>query len=107
MATGISLRSSGCARNRSLAAPFLAQIAIPIVSTEHRSIGAQSGERPDRAGHGMGRPYVPTGDVRRVRTHPVTKRPNMLGGTPEGQAGANLDSWEKLLSFFDRYLRRQ
>jgi hypothetical protein len=55
----------------------------------------------------MRRPYVPTGDVRRVRTHPVTKRPNMLGGTPEGQARANLDSWEKLLSFFDRYLRRQ
>ena len=58
------------------------------------------------AGHMMARPYVPTSDVRQVRLHPISKRPNMMGGTPEGQARANVDSWEKLLSFLDRNLRR-
>jgi hypothetical protein len=29
----------------------------------------------------------------------------VFGGTPEGQAKANEDSWEKLLAFFDKYLR--
>ena len=57
------------------------------------------------AGHQMARPYVPTSDVRQVRLHPISKRPNMPGGTPEGQARANADSWEKLLAFLDNYLR--
>ena len=60
----------------------------------------------EHAGHMMTRPYVPTSDVRQVRLHPISKRPNMMGGTPEGQARANIDSWEKLLSFLDRHLRR-
>lgn len=59
----------------------------------------------DNAGHLMARPFVPTSDVRQVRVHPVTKRPNMFGGTPEGQAAANEDSWLKLLAFLDKYLR--
>lgn len=59
----------------------------------------------EKAGHAIGRPAVPTSDVRQVRPHPVSKRPNMMGGTPEGQARANADSWEKLLAFLDRYLR--
>jgi hypothetical protein len=29
----------------------------------------------------------------------------MFGGTPEGQAAANADSWRKLLAFLDKYLR--
>jgi hypothetical protein len=29
----------------------------------------------------------------------------MPGGTPEGQARANEDSWAKLLAFLDKYLR--
>jgi len=49
---------------------------------------------------------VVTSDVRDVRLHPVSKRPNTSGGTPEGQARANEDSWEKLLAFLDRYLRK-
>jgi hypothetical protein len=60
----------------------------------------------DNAGHAMARPYVPTADVQRVRIHPISKRPNRSGGTPEGQARANVDSWEKLLGFLDKYLRR-
>lgn len=44
-------------------------------------------------------------NVRHVRIHTVSKRPNMLGGTPEGQAKANEDSWQKLLAFLDKYLR--
>jgi dienelactone hydrolase len=59
----------------------------------------------ENAGHMMTRPYVPTSDVRAVRIHPVTKRPNVAGGTPEGQARANEDSWQKLLAFLDKYLR--
>lgn len=59
----------------------------------------------ENAGHMITRPYVPTSDVRAVRTHPVSKRPNMAGGTPEGQARANQDSWARLLSFLDKYLR--
>ena len=51
------------------------------------------------------RPFVPTSDVRQVRIHPVSKRPNMTGGTPEGQARANEQSWERLLAFLDKYLR--
>jgi hypothetical protein len=51
------------------------------------------------------RPYVVTSDVGAVRMHPVTKRPNTAGGTPEGQARANEDSWQKLLSFLDKYLK--
>jgi dienelactone hydrolase len=59
----------------------------------------------ENAGHMITRPYVPTSDVRQVREHPLSKRPNMFGGTPEGQARANVDSWQKLLSFLDKYLR--
>ena len=50
----------------------------------------------------MTRPFVPTSDVRQVRIHPISKRPNMAGGTPEGQARANEDSWAKLLAFLDK-----
>jgi dienelactone hydrolase len=57
------------------------------------------------AGHAITRPFVPTSDVRQVRLHPLSKRPNMPGGTPEGQARANEDSWERLLTFLGTYLR--
>lgn len=56
------------------------------------------------AGHMITRPYVPTSDVRLVRVHPVSKRSIMFGGTPEGQARANIDSWRKLLLFLAKYL---
>jgi dienelactone hydrolase len=61
----------------------------------------------ENAGHSMTRPFVPTSDVRQVRVHPISKRPVMSGGTPEGQARANEDSWEKLLAFLDKYLRQR
>ena len=60
----------------------------------------------DNAGHAIARPYVPTADVQRVRPHPISKRPNRSGGTPEGQARANVDAWDKLLAFLNKYLRR-
>ena len=60
----------------------------------------------ENAGHSITRPYVPTSDVRTVRIHTVSKRPNVAGGTPEGQAHANEDSWAKLLAFLDKYLRK-
>jgi dienelactone hydrolase len=59
----------------------------------------------ENAGHGIARPFVPTSDVRQVRIHPISKRPVMAGGTPEGQARANEDAWAKLLAFLDTYLR--
>ena len=59
------------------------------------------------AGHMIARPFVPTADVRQVRIHPVSKRPIMMGGTPEGQARANADAWDKLLAFLERYLRKR
>lgn len=59
------------------------------------------------AGHMIGRPFVSTVDVRQVRLHPVSKRPNMSGGTPEGQARAHEDSWERLLTFLDKYVRHR
>ena len=55
--------------------------------------------------HQITRPFVPTSDVGQVRIHPITKRPNVFGGTPEGQAKANEDSWGKLLAFLEKYLR--
>jgi dienelactone hydrolase len=61
----------------------------------------------DDAGHMITRPFIPTSDVRQVRLHSVSKRPNMSGGTPEGQARANEDSWEKLLAWLDTHLRRR
>jgi len=57
------------------------------------------------AGHMIARPFAPTSDVRQIRIHPVSKRPNMAGGTPEGQARANEQSWERLLAFLDKYLK--
>ena len=59
----------------------------------------------EHAGHRMARPHVPTSDVREVRIHSVSKRSTMSGGTPEGQARANEDSWQKLLNFLDKHLR--
>ena len=59
----------------------------------------------EQAGHQLTRPFMPTSDVRQVRIHPISKRPIMFGGTPEGQARANEDSWQKLLAFLDKYLR--
>ena len=47
-----------------------------------------------------------TFDVREIRIHPVSKRSIMNGGTPEGQARANQESWGKLLAFLEKYLKR-
>jgi dienelactone hydrolase len=60
----------------------------------------------EEAGHMLARPFVPTSDVRQVRVHPVSKRPIMMGGTPEGQARANEASWAALLTFLERHLKR-
>jgi dienelactone hydrolase len=57
------------------------------------------------AGHLITRPYLPTTNIREITVHPVSHRKTMFGGTPEGQARANEDSWQKLLAFLDKYLR--
>lgn len=58
----------------------------------------------ENAGHMITRPYVPTSNVREMFEHPVSHRTNMAGGTPEGQARANEDSWARLLAFLSKYL---
>ncbi|HVD62378.1 MAG TPA: acyl-CoA thioester hydrolase/BAAT C-terminal domain-containing protein [Gemmatimonadaceae bacterium] len=58
----------------------------------------------ENAGHLITRPYVPTTDVQKRREHPVSHRWNVSGGTPEGQAHANEDSWERLQVFLGKYL---
>ena len=58
------------------------------------------------AGHQIGRPFVPTSDVRQTRIHPVSKRAIMVGGTPDGQARANEESWARLVTFLDLYLKQ-
>jgi len=49
------------------------------------------------AGHGVGFPYVPT-TMGNAGTF-------LEGGTPEGTAAANADSWPKVLDFLEEALR--
>lgn len=51
---------------------------------------------PD-AGHSISFPYEPT-TIRRP-IHPYSKRPYTAGGTAEGDAKANADSWPKIIAF--------
>ena len=118
-----ALCSRASRASASLLEVLLKEYIYPIVDGEDRRLASELEETVrflkehgfkhpvehysyEHAGHSITRPFVPTSDVREVRPHPVTKRPNMIGGTPEGQARANEDSWEKLLSFLDRYLRK-
>jgi len=56
----------------------------------------------DDAGHHIGVPYWPTsGDV---IIHPISGANYALGGTPEGNAFANADSWAELLEFLETNL---
>lgn len=57
------------------------------------------------AGHGIGRPYVPTPDVAVARPHQITGRMITPGGTPAGTALASEDSWSCLLKFLDASFR--
>ena len=59
----------------------------------------------ENAGHQITRPFVLTFDVRETRLHPISKRSIMMGGTPEGQARANEESWEKLLAFLAKHFK--
>lgn len=54
------------------------------------------------AGHAILMPYVPLPSSEIV--HPVDGRLYALGGTPEAQAHAIEDSWQKMLVFLDAYL---
>lgn len=60
----------------------------------------------ENAGHQIARPFVPTSDIRQVRVHPISKRPIVFGGTPEGQSLANEQAWAKLLAFLETHLSR-
>ena len=51
----------------------------------------------DDAGHAINLPFVPTTQI--VRAHPVSKVPYTSGGTPSGNARADLGSWQGVLAF--------
>ncbi len=53
------------------------------------------------AGHFIRFPYSP---VLSDLFHPVARAPMALGGTPEANHVANLDSWRRCLSFLETYL---
>ena len=50
------------------------------------------------AGHMILMPYLQT--TRNYSQHPVTKQVYAFGGTPEGYARANRNSWDRILRFF-------
>lgn len=54
----------------------------------------------DDAGHAINLPIVPSTQL--SREHPVSKVPYTNGGTPSGNAKANLGSWEGMLAFLDQ-----
>ena len=82
---------------------FAARVVVRL--KQHRFAHPVEHYSYEEAGHQITRPFVPTSDVRQVRVHTVSKRPIMMGGTPEGQARANEDSWGRLLAFLEKYLR--
>lgn len=51
----------------------------------------------DDAGHAINLPFVPTTQL--SREHPVSKVPFTTGGTPSGNAAADLGSWRGVLTF--------
>jgi dienelactone hydrolase len=59
----------------------------------------------DGAGHAISRPHFPTRGVTELNRHPVLGVLTTPGGTAEGTALANEDSWRKLLQFLDRNLK--
>jgi dienelactone hydrolase len=54
------------------------------------------------AGHYLRFPYLPT--TVSVLRHPVSGLLFELGGTPEGDAAANADSWRQVLAFLSQHL---
>jgi len=57
------------------------------------------------AGHGITFPYTPTTSTSYV--HPVNGRTYSLGGHPAMTAGANADSWPKVLAFLEDARRQR
>jgi fermentation-respiration switch protein FrsA (DUF1100 family) len=53
-------------------------------------------------GHSIKPPHVPTTVT--AMLHPVDGALYALGGTPEGNARANVDSWQQMLAFLSRHL---
>lgn len=58
----------------------------------------------DDAGHAINLPFVPTTQL--SREHPVSKVPYTSGGTPSGNAAADLGSWRGVLAFLDEITGR-
>ena len=53
----------------------------------------------DDAGHAINLPIVPSTQI--TREHPVSKVPYTNGGTPSGNARADMGSWRGMLAFLD------
>lgn len=59
----------------------------------------------EHTGHAIARPYASTMALNQ-RRHPLTGQVMHVGGTPEGTAKAQEDSWRRVLAFVDANLRR-
>jgi dienelactone hydrolase len=57
------------------------------------------------AGHMITRPHVPTKTVTEFNRHPISGVMTTPGGTPEGTAVANEDSWRRMLEFLEKNLK--
>jgi dienelactone hydrolase len=79
----------------------LAEIAVGGLKAANHAYAYEHVSYPD-AGHSIRAPYIPT-TVTNMQ-HPVDGGLYALGGTPEGNARANADSWRRVLDFLNEHL---
>jgi hypothetical protein len=74
----------------------MSEIAIDRLTREGHMFGYNHLSYPN-AGHLIGTPFKPT-SISEAK-HPVNGVFMKIGGTPEGNAYANMDSWQQVLKF--------
>lgn len=79
----------------------LAEIAVAGLKGANHPYAYEHVSYPN-AGHSIRAPYIPT-TVTDMQ-HPVDGGLYALGGTPEGNARANADSWRRVLDFLNEHL---
>ncbi len=81
--------------------PF-SELVMERLRQQHFSHAYEHLHYPD-AGHLVLSPYLPT--TVRASGHPIRHAFFAYGGTPQGGAFANANSWQKMLRFLDSHLR--
>ena len=79
----------------------LAEIAVAGLRDANHPYAFEHVSYPN-AGHSIRAPYIPTAVT--DMQHPVDGGLYALGGTPEGNARANEDSWRRVLQFLNEHL---